>query len=75
MRGGDMELIKIFAERLRELRLEENLSTKMLGEKIKVSDATISRWENCLQTPTISQIVKLAKYFNVTTDYLCGLED
>ena len=70
-----MEVEKIFAERLKDLRMEEKLSMKQLGLKLGVSDAAISRWENGLQIPNIVYLVLIAKYFNVTTDYLCGLED
>ncbi len=67
--------MKIFAERLKELRLEEGLTTKKLGEKIGVSDVAISRWERCERVPNIIYLVEIAKYFRVSTDYLCGLED
>ena len=67
--------MKIFAERLKELRQEEKLSTKKMGEKIGVSDATISRWENNLADPPIESLKKIAEYFKVSADYLIGLED
>lgn len=70
-----MEVEKIFAERLKELRHENNLSMKKLAEKIGVSDAAIARWENCERSINLHNLVAIAKYFNVTTDYLCGLED
>ena len=37
--------MEIFAERLKELRTEANLTTRELGEKIGVTNITISRWE------------------------------
>ncbi len=64
-----------FAERLKELRIEHNLSQRELGLKIKVSQAAIARWENNLQIPNIDIAIAVAKFFNVTTDYLLGLED
>ncbi len=67
--------MKIFAERLKELRLEEGLSTKKLGKLIGVSDVAISRWERCERIPNIESLVAIAKYFKVSADYLCGLED
>ncbi len=67
--------MKIFAERLKELRMEEGLTTKKLGEAIGVSDAAISRWERSLQIPNIVYLTALAKYFKVSADYLLGLED
>ena len=67
--------MKIFGERLKELRQEEGLSITELGEKIGMSHAAISRWENDLRIPNIEALVAIAKYFKVSTDYLCGLED
>ncbi len=67
--------MKIFAERLKELRVDENLSTTKLGNSIGVSANTISRWEREVRIPNIENLVALAKYFRVSADYLVGLED
>ncbi len=67
--------MKEFAQRIKELRLEHNLSLKQLGNILGVSDIAISRWENLKRVPNIITLVQIAKYFNVTTDYLLGLED
>lgn len=61
--------------RLRELRELNKLSMKELGEKIGVSDAAICKWENGSHEPKSSYIIKLADYFNCTTDYLLGREN
>ncbi len=67
--------MKIFAERLKELRMEEDLSLDKLGEAIGVSGVAIGRWERCERIPNIENLVALAVYFKVRTDYLVGLED
>ncbi len=67
--------MKIFGERLKELRKEENISAKKLAEAIGVSDASIIRWENDQIEATIGNLKKLAEYFKVSADYLIGLED
>ena len=67
--------MKIFAERLKELRQEMGLSTTKLGEAIGVSNVAISRWERELRIPNIENLVALARFFKVSTDFLCGLED
>ena len=67
--------MKIFAERLNELREEKNLSTKALGKLLGVSDATISRWENDVNEITADKLVKVALFFKVSSDYLLGLEN
>ena len=67
--------MKIFAERLKELRIEKGLSLKQLAKEINVTDIAISRWERELRLPNIENLTNLAKFFSVTTDYLVGLED
>jgi transcriptional regulator with XRE-family HTH domain len=64
-----------FNERLKELRIEKGLSAKALGKNIGVSDAAILNWENDVNDIKSEHLIKLAQYFNVSTDYLLGLED
>ena len=66
---------KVFAEKLRELRTEKNLSTVALGKELNVSNSTICRWEKCEIIPTITHLYNIALFFCVSTDYLLGLED
>ena len=67
--------MKIFCERLKELRKEYNLSTKALGLALGVNDSTISRWENGVIVPSIEHLYNIAVFFKVSADYLLGLED
>ena len=67
--------MKIFATRLKELRTEKKISLDKLGNLIGVSDTAILKWEQNKCEPTAVNIVQLAIYFNVSTDYLLGLED
>ena len=67
--------MEIFAERLKELRIEKKLTMTELADKIRCSTMAVSRWERGLHTPNIEVLVTIAKFFNVSTDYLCGLED
>ena len=64
-----------FAERLKELRIEKNLSIHSLAKQVKIGASSICRWENCQADVKGTQLVVLAKYFGVTIDYLMGLED
>lgn len=64
-----------FAQRLKELRLENNMSTTALGKAIGVSDASISRWENGVHDIKGIELFALAKFFGVSAGYLIGLED
>ncbi len=67
--------MKVFCERLKDLREEQNLSTRQLAKEIGVTNISISRWEREERIPNIENLVAIAKYFKVSTDYLCGLED
>lgn len=65
----------LFAERLRDLRQESNLSQAQLAEKVGCSQPMIVLWEKGSCEPTASYIVKLSDIFNCSTDYLLGKED
>ena len=67
--------MKAFSERLLELRKEHNLSQAALAKLLDVSYGVICYWETDKSEPTAPNIVKIAKFFNVSTDYLLGLTD
>ncbi len=48
---------------------------KQLAVQLNTSDSTISNWENDINEPTLSNILALANFFEVSTDYLLGVED
>ena len=51
-----------------QLRKEKNLTQKQLGEKLGVSDKTISKWERGLGCPDISLLRDISKIFNVNIE-------
>ena len=61
--------------RLKELREEKNLTQLDIAKAIDTSQPNIGRWEKGLNEPSYAQLVKLAKFFNVSIDYLVGRED
>ena len=63
-----------FQENLKELRLEKGIGQVELAEKIGVSKGIISLWENGKREPTLSSLIALAKYFDVSLDVLVGIE-
>ena len=64
-----------FSERLKELRLEKEIGQIALAKQLSVSKGIISLWENGLREPTLSNLISLAKFFEVSLDYLAGLTD
>jgi transcriptional regulator with XRE-family HTH domain len=62
-------------ERIKELREEKKLTHKELSEALDCSIGLISLWENNYRTPNADSLIALSKFFDVTTDYLLGLEE
>ena len=69
------KIMEKFAERLKELRIEKGLSIQALAKEVNIGSSSICRWENCQADVKGSQLIILAKYFNVSIDYLMGFED
>lgn len=65
-----------FAQRLKDLRTDEKgLTQKKLAEIINTTDDCIFFWEKGRSEPSIDDIIALANYFDVSTDYLLGRSD
>lgn len=64
-----------FGQKLKELRNEKNLTQLQLAEIFNVSKTTICQWETCKQEPDFDKLTAISKFFEVSTDYLLGLED
>lgn len=66
---------EIFSNRLKELRLEAGISQRTLANAINATQKAVDFWEKGINEPKLSFLIKLAQYFNVSIDYLAGLED
>ena len=62
-----------FQENLKRLMSSRGFSMKALSEEVGITAATISRYLSGNRTPDLLQIVKIASYFNVSIDWLLGL--
>lgn len=65
----------IFAERIRELRIEKGLTQDELGEVIGVKRYSIYSYEKGRACPEMKSLVALAEFFDVSIDYLAGRTD
>ena len=59
-----------FAEKMIELRKQQNLSQQDLADRLGVSRQAISRWETGAVQPLADSVKSLAQVFQVSTDYL-----
>lgn len=64
-----------FVERLEELMFERNLTRKKFAEISGVDAASVTLYLNERRLPTVENAVKIADFFNCSTDYLLGRED
>ena len=64
-----------FGDRLKELRKENNISQVEIAKILNMSKMAISHWEKGNSEPSIEQLKVLARYFDVTIDYLVGFSD
>ena len=69
-----MDMVEI-GKRIKEIRLENKLSQKKLGELIAASQDTISLWETGKSVPTAEFLIALAGLFDVSVDYILCLKD
>lgn len=65
----------MFSERIKQLRIARGINQVELAGRLNVSKQCISNWENDNIQPSIEMLMKTARFFSVTTDYLLGLEE
>lgn len=64
-----------FKDRLRELRKEKGLTQQELADFVGINRSTFPLYELGKREPVLTNVIPLANYFQVTTDYLLGLTD
>ena len=59
-------------KRVKELRISHNMTQTDVANALGVTTQAVSRWESQATLPDIAQLVPMADFFGVTTDYLLG---
>lgn len=62
-------------ERLIQLRKEKGVTLKEVANNIGVTVSAYSNYEQGIRMPSVDIICKICKYFDITSDYLLGLEN
>lgn len=73
VKGIHMEIL--LGKRLKELREELGLTQKQVAEALHLHNVTYLHYEKDQREPPLLVLVKMADYFQVSTDYLLGLTD
>lgn len=64
-----------FSQKLKELRTEKGLSQVSLANKLGYTQSNVSEWEKGTVEPKLTALICIANFFDVSVDYLLGLED
>ena len=64
----------IIAERIKQKRTELKMTQRDLAKAAQTTPATISAYEKAQKKPSIDNMMKIAEFFNVSIDWLCGKE-
>lgn len=62
----------MFAEVLKRLRQSRHLNQKQFANEIFISPSAVSQYETGRTMPSREMLERIAKYFDVSTDYLLG---
>ncbi|MBQ7309480.1 MAG: helix-turn-helix transcriptional regulator [Clostridia bacterium] len=64
-----------YYQRLKDLREDHDLSQADIAKILETTRQQVSKWETGTQMMGVDKYIKLAKYYNVSVDYLLGLID
>ena len=65
----------LFTERITELIEFSNKMQKDICEELGITRQKLTKWKLGYNEPSLDELIMIANYFNVTSDYLLGLED
>ncbi len=64
-----------FGKKLQDLRKENGMTQRELGDRLGYSNQTVSFWESGRREPDLDALVAIAKFFDVSVDYLLGVKE
>lgn len=64
-----------YYQRLRDTREDRDLNQQTIADVLEIGQSDYSKYERGINMMGIDKYIKLAKYYNVSLDYLCGLID
>lgn len=68
-------MIYNIADRIRFLREQYGMTQTDLANKLGISRSAVNSWEMSLSSPSIANIIEMAKLFNISTDYILSVDE
>lgn len=65
----------MFGKIIKELRVERKMSQDELAQKLNITQSTVAKYEREDRDLNTDLIIKICKLFNISADYLLGLEN
>lgn len=65
----------MYGQRIKEIQQEKGLTQSQLAEMLSTTQSTVGKYEREEIQLTVDTIIKICKVFEVSADYLLGLED
>lgn len=63
-----------FADKLKELRKENEWTQKELADRLQITRASVASWETNRAEPSLTDLCRIAALFDESTDYLLGYD-
>ena len=70
-----MTVLEIFGKRIKDLRIERKLTQQAVADTLDIHRVTYYGYEAHRNEPSMENILKLAKFFGVSVNYLFGEDD
>jgi transcriptional regulator with XRE-family HTH domain len=67
-------VVKMIADRIKSLREQKNMTQADLAKQLGITRSSVNAWEMGISVPSTQYIVELSEIFNVSTDYLLGVQ-
>lgn len=67
--------MSVFPKQLKKLIEESNKTQNAICKDLGITKQKLSKWKTAYNEPSLDELILIASYFEVTSDYLIGLEN
>ena len=64
-----------FGNKLKSLRTSKHLSQEKLAQRLGITKSMVSAYETSMRMPSYEVLIRIARFFNVSIDYLLGIKE